>query len=113
MLDAFVCFRRLVENILDDACLIEIAIPIVFAVASPNNIPISVPIVIAGIKGTNDNHPFNCAHVAGVRYHRVFRLRQPRVVRPGSDKLTGYNQSTRRNEERPKIWSLMTGLSLR
>ena len=50
MLDAFVCFRRLVGNILDNDCMVEIAIPIVIAVASPKIIPISILIVIAGIR---------------------------------------------------------------
>ena len=50
LLDACVCFRRLVGNILDDACLVEIAIPIVIRVVNPKVIPISIPIMIAGIR---------------------------------------------------------------
>jgi hypothetical protein len=50
LLDACVCFRRLVENMFDDICLNEVAIPIVIAVAIPTVIPISIPIMIAVIR---------------------------------------------------------------
>ena len=39
---------------------------------------------------TNDNQSCDCAHLDFVLCQRDFRLCHPRVVRPGSDKLTGY-----------------------
>ena len=50
LLDARVCFRRLEGNMLDDACLNEVAIPIIIAVAIPTVIPTVIPISIAVIR---------------------------------------------------------------
>ena len=50
LLDVCVCFHRLEGNILDDACLNEVAIPIVIAVAIPTVIPTVIPISIAVIR---------------------------------------------------------------
>jgi hypothetical protein len=50
LLDACVCFRRLEGNMLDNACLNEVVIPIVIAVAIPTVIPTVILIMIAVIR---------------------------------------------------------------